>query len=64
YGRLSLSRVTTDHVKMTRFYVAVLDRIDSYGETEDLLRLIAREELIENGNWCSYQRDNTADFSL
>ena len=21
-------------------------------------------ELIENGNWCSYQRDNTPDFSL
>lgn len=64
YGRLSLSRVTSDHVKMERFYAAVLRRIDLCGETRDLLVLIVREELIENGNWCSYQRDNTADFSL
>ena len=64
YGRLSLSRTTSDHVKMERFYAAVLDRIDRFGESEALLRLIAREELIENGNWCSYQRDNTADFNL
>ena len=64
YGRLSLSRVTSDHCKMERFYGAVLERMDRYGQTEELLALIAREELIENGNWCSYQRDNTADFSL
>lgn len=64
HGRLSLSRTTSDHVKMERFYAAVLDRIDRFGESDALLRLIAREELIENGNWCSYQRDNTADFSL
>ena len=64
YGRLSLSRVTSDHAKMERFYQTVLDRIDGYGETPGLLLLIAREELIENGSWCSYQRDNTADFNL
>ena len=64
YGRLSLSRVTSDHAKMERFYAAILERMDRYGETGELLSLIAREELIENGNWCSYQRDNTADFNL
>ena len=64
YGRLSLARVTSDHAKMERFYQTVLDRIDRFGETPGLLLLIAREELIENGSWCSYQRDNTADFSL
>ena len=64
YGRLSLSRVTSDHVRMERFYRTVLERIDRYGETPGLLLLIAREELIENGSWCSYQRDNTADFNL
>ena len=64
YGRLSLSRVTSDHAKMERFYREALERIDHYGETPALLLLIAREELIENGNWCSYQRDNTADFNL
>jgi hypothetical protein len=64
YGRLSLPRVTSDHAKMEQFYTAVLDRMDRSGETRDLLLLIVREELIENGNWCSYQRDNTADFNL
>lgn len=64
YGRLSLSRTTSDHARMERFYAAVLDRIDRYGESDALLRLIAREELIENGNWGSYQQDNTADFNL
>lgn len=64
YGRLSLSRVSADHRKMEQFYAAILARIDRYGQTEDLLKLLAREELIENGNWCSYQRDNAADFSL
>ena len=56
--------MTSDHAKMEQFYTAVLDRMDRSGETRDLLLLIVREELIENGNWCSYQRDNTADFIL
>lgn len=64
YGRLSLPRVASDHEKMERFFSAVSDRIGRYGQTEDLLILLAREELIENGNWCSYQRDNSTDFSL
>ncbi|MBQ1631419.1 MAG: hypothetical protein II049_01195 [Clostridia bacterium] len=64
YGRLSLSRAASDHRKMAQFYTAILSRIDRSGETEDLLLLLAREELIENGNWCSYRRDNAADFNL
>ena len=64
YGRLSLSRTVSDHRKMEQFYAAILDRIERYGETHELLVLLAREELIENGNWCSYRRDNAADFSL
>ena len=64
YGRLTLPRVTSDHIKMERFYRTALERIDRCGETSALLRLLAREELIENGNWCSYQRDNTADLNL
>ena len=34
------------------------------GQDENLLLLLVREELIENGNWCSYQRDNTPDVNL
>ena len=35
-----------------------------YGQTEELLTVLAREELTENGNWVSYQRDNKPDISI
>lgn len=64
YGKLSLSRGVEDHEKMATFYQRIVERLSSSGPSESLLLLLAREELIENGNWCSYQRDNTPDFSL
>ena len=64
YGHLSLPRTMTDHRKMERFYDNMTARLDKHGQTEALLTELAREELIENGNWCSYQRDNTPDFSI
>jgi hypothetical protein len=30
----------------------------------ELFRQLGREELIENGNWVSYCRENTPDFSV
>lgn len=63
YGKLSLSRGVEDHEKMATFYERISARLDVCGQDESLL-LLAREELIENGNWCSYQRDNTPDFNL
>ena len=64
YGRQSLSRRLSDSRKMERFFRKMSVRLEERGQTEELLTLLAREELIENGNWCSYQRDNTPDFSL
>lgn len=64
YGKLSLSRGVEDHVKMAAFYQRIIDRLTRLGQDEPTLLLLAREELIENGNWCSYQRDNTPDFSM
>ena len=64
YGRLSLPRTLSDHRKMERFYRKMSAEIEKYGQTEELLTVLAREELTENGNWCSYQRDNKPDFSL
>ena len=64
YGHLSLPRTLTDHRKMERFYKSMSARMEKHGQEEALLRELAREELIENGNWCSYQRDNTPDFSI
>ena len=64
YGRLSLPRILSDHRKMERFYAAMSERLLRDGQSEELLEVLAREELIENGNWSSYQRDNTPDLSI
>lgn len=64
YGRLSFPRILSDHRKMEQFYRVMADRLEKYGQTEELLTVLAREELIENGNWCSYQRDNKPDISI
>ena len=64
YGKLSLSRQLSDHEKMAHFYHEVAEQLRSRGQTDALMTVLGREELIENGNWCSYQRDNTPDFSL
>ena len=64
YGKLSLERVHADHAKMARFYAWALARLDEEGQTPELLERFAREELIENGNWYSYQLEGTPDISL
>ena len=64
YGRLSLPRVLSDHGKMERFFARMSEKLLEEGQTDALLTTLAREELIENGNWCSYQRDNTPEISL
>lgn len=64
YGKQSLPREESDHGKMARFYDKMAERLLSCGETEQLLRHLAREELIENGNWYAYQSENTPDIDL
>ncbi len=64
YGNLSLPRALSDHHKLEHFYTEMGDLLTRFGQTDELLMQIAREELIENGNWCSYQRDNSPDFSI
>ena len=64
YGRLSLPRSLSDHEKMERFYALMSRRLERCGQTEELLAVLGREELCENGNWCSYQRDNKPDLNI
>lgn len=64
YGRLSLSRAVDDHKKMARFYARLSDRLALFGQSEQVLVLLAREELIENGNWRSYRQDNAPELNL
>lgn len=64
YGKQSLPRKLSDHGKMAKFYAAMSQALAQRGQSEALLERLAREELIENGNWLSYQRDNTPDINL
>ena len=64
YGKQSLSRKLSDHGKMAAFYARISEMLVEYGQSEALLERLAREELIENGNWLSYQRDNAPDINL
>ncbi|MBQ6465955.1 MAG: hypothetical protein IJJ43_06780 [Oscillospiraceae bacterium] len=64
YGRLSLPRTLSDHQKMERFYTKMSRQLLERSQTPELLSVLAREELIENANWCSYQRDNAPNFNL
>ena len=40
------------------------EQLDRYGQNEHILEALAREELAENGNWCSFQRDNAPELNL
>ena len=65
YGKLSLERKSDDHEKMHEFFAMASQRYDSDPDSRtELFRLLAREELIENGNWVSYCRENKPDFSV
>ena len=64
YGKQSLPRVLSDHIKMEKFYTKMAEQLSQKGQSDELLTVLAREELIENGNWSSYQRDNKPDISF
>ena len=64
YGKMSLERKNADHGKMQVFYGKMKEELERRGQTEELLEALAREELTENGNWCSYQRDNVPELNL
>ena len=64
YGKMSLERVTADHEKMEKFYAKAADRLARCGQNEQILETLVREELTENGNWSSYQRDNAPEMNV
>ncbi len=64
YGKLSLSRKLADHERMERFFGRMAAQLRRCGQTDELLEALAREELIENSNWCAYQSDNAPTLDL
>ncbi len=63
YDKLSFGRKTEDHEKMMRLYRAADERYEE-SDKEELLLSLAKEEIIENGNWMSYCRENAPTFNL
>ena len=49
---------------MARFYAKMSSQLEKRGQTDELLTVLAGTELTENGDWCSYQRDNKPDISF
>ncbi|MBQ6391311.1 MAG: hypothetical protein IJH88_06785 [Eggerthellaceae bacterium] len=65
YGRLSFERKAFDHEKMAMLFESAAQRYDcNPGEYELVFRELAREEIIENGNWMSYCKENRPTFNL
>ena len=65
FGKLSPKRILSDHKKLDAFYERMTELLDNNpGLREEVLTALAREMLIENGNWYSYQKDNTPDIEL
>ena len=65
YGKLSLDRKVSDHKKMAALYESAKAKWGNDGiDKENLLIELAREEIIENGVWLSYNRDNAPTVDI
>ena len=66
YGKMSLSNTIDDHRRMVMLYEkAEQDIVQNEGvEDEELIIKLAREFLIENSTWYSYQSKNNPDLTI
>lgn len=65
YGQLSYSRKSDDNAVMEKLFAEASRKCRSGKyDSKEVLRQLAREEIIENGNWASYCMENTPSFNL
>lgn len=65
YGQQSLERKMTDHEKMAGLFEEAERRYKEQPDARmELFRELAREEIIESGNWMSYCHENRPTFSI
>ncbi len=65
YDKLSLDRKCADHEKMMHLYAEAKAQLErGQMDRNNLLYHLAREEIIENGDWFSYCKENTPTFNL
>lgn len=62
YGKMSLTYTINDHKRMIELYNYVESEITKNGESEEIIVFLARESLIENSAWYSYQTKNKPDL--
>ena len=49
---------------MAKLYKRALKLFERGGVTDEVILEIAREEIIENGNWYSYTKEDTLDINI
>ena len=69
WGKLSFDRKLEDNEKMCEFYSSAYARwneakVHPNGEIAKFVKEIAREEIVENGIWCSYVKDNGLEVNI
>lgn len=64
YGKLSLDRVYEDHIKMASFFNKAIDYVDKNDVDDEFIKELINEELSENSNWYSYEKDNKIDLTI
>ena len=69
WGKLSYARKADDNVKMSKFYASAYARWEEAkkhrdDEVEKFVKEIAREEIVENGIWCSYVSENGLEINI
>lgn len=64
YGKLSLQRIYEDHIRMTAFFEKAIEYVDKNGSNDYLIKEIIKEEISENTNWCSYEKDNEVNLTI
>ena len=64
YGKLNLNRKYEDHINMIKLYKRALKIFEAGYVSDSTVLEIAREEVIENGNWYSYTKEETLDINI
>lgn len=65
YGKMSLSSKVEEHLRMFWLYQKVERQIiHTKEESEEQIKYLAEQCLIENTSWYSHQKKNTADFAV
>lgn len=69
WGKLSFDRKAEDNGKMVLFYASANERWKEVRDLPDtdkekFLKEIAREEIVENGIWCSYVGENRLEINV